>query len=47
MQSYELNTEIHDGIIRVPQQYLDKQVSKCFRILPLALLPSEKINLRQ
>jgi ribosomal protein L31E len=27
MQTYEFNTIIHDGIIRIPKQYLDKQLS--------------------
>jgi hypothetical protein len=33
MQSYEFKAAVHNGIIRVPKQYLDKQISMAKVIL--------------
>ncbi|MDR0833202.1 MAG: hypothetical protein LBN93_03310 [Candidatus Symbiothrix sp.] len=33
MQTYEFNTVVHDGIIRIPKRYLDKQLSSIRVIL--------------
>ena len=33
MQTYEFNTVVHDGVIRIPKRYLDKQLSSIRVIL--------------
>jgi hypothetical protein len=46
MQSYEFNAVVHNGIIRVPKQYLGKQISMAKVILlpdtPATLISNRK-----